>query len=105
MPLTCQYPQFFLLLIPLGLAFKKWGWTKDRITSGLRLTVALLLLLALTGLEINLGGDGLDVIVVVDRSRSMKVPHNDDIGDLIKSLEARRGQGDRVGIVAFDSTA
>lgn len=105
MPLIFQYPQFFLLLIPLVLAFKKWGWTKDRVTSGLRLIVALLLLLALTGPEINLGGNGLDVIVVVDRSRSMEDSDGSNAVELIENLDRNRGPGDRVGIVAFGSTA
>lgn len=105
MPLIFQYPQFFLLLIPLALAFKKWGWTKDRGTSGLRLAVALLLLLALTGPEINLGGDGQDVIVVVDRSRSMEDSDVANAVELIENLDRNRGPGDRVGIVAFGSTA
>ncbi len=105
MPILFRYPEFFLLLIPLGLAFRRWGWTKDRVTSTLRLAAALLLLLALTGPEINLGGEGLDVIVVVDRSKSMQDAAGANAVELIENLERNRGTGDRVGIVAFGSTA
>ncbi len=105
MPLLFHYPEFFLLLIPLGLAFHRWGRTKDRVTGGLRLLLALLLLLAITGPEINLGGEGLDVIVVVDRSRSMLDADGENAVELIENLERNRGTGDRVGIVAFGSTA
>ena len=105
MPVIFQYPEFFLLAIPLALAFKKWGWTKDRATSGLRLAAALLLLLALTGPQINLGGEGLDVIVVVDRSRSMQDADLSSAVELIENLDKNRGEGDRVGIVAFGGTA
>ena len=105
MPLLFHYPEFFLLAIPLGLAFHRWGRTKDRVTSGLRLAGALLLLLALTGPEINLGGEGLDVIVVVDRSRSMDDADGANAVELIENLDQNRGPGDRVGIVAFGSTA
>src|SRR5688572_24367378 len=105
MPILFRYPEFFLLLIPLGLAFRHWGRTKDRVTNGVRLAAALLLLLALTGPEINLGGEGLDVIVVVDRSKSMQDAAGANAVELIENLEKNRGPGDRVGIVSFGSTA
>ncbi len=105
MPIEFHYPEFFLLLIPLALAFKRWGWTKDRATAGLRLATALLLLLALTGPEVNLGGEGLDVIVVVDRSRSMTDAAGKNAVELIENLDRNRGPGDRVGIVTFGGTA
>ncbi len=105
MPVQFHYPEFFLLLIPLALAFKRWGWTRDRVTTGLRLATALLLLLALTGPEVNLGGEGLDVIVVVDRSRSMTDAAGKNAVELIENLDRNRGAGDRVGIVAFGSWA
>ena len=105
MPVQFHYPEFFLLLIPLALAFKRWGWTKDRVTTGLRLITAFLVLLALTGPEVNLGGEGLDVIVVVDRSRSMTDAAGKNAVELIENLDRNRGPGDRVGIVAFGGTA
>lgn len=105
MPILFRYPEFFLLLIPLGLAFRRWGRTRDRVTNGLRILASFLLLLALTGPEINLGGEGQDVIVIVDRSRSMQDAAGANAVELIENLERNRGPGDRVGIVSFGGTA
>ncbi len=106
MPVYFHYPEFFLLIIPLALAFKQWGWrSSERVTTALRLVTALMLLLALTGPEVNLGGQGLDVIVVVDRSRSMTDEASENAVEVMKNLEKNRSPGDRLGIVSFGSSA
>lgn len=98
------YPELFLLAIPLGFAFHKWGDVRGP-TGWLRLTILMLLLLSLTGPRIDLGGRGIDVIVVVDRSRSMPRDSHERIRELIQNLENNRGSGDRVGIVTFGGEA
>ena len=98
------YPEFFLLAIPLGWLFFQYIWTPGT-TGVLRLVILLLMLLALTGPEINIGGRGLDLIVVVDRSDSMQPVAQQNVQELIENLENNRGQGDRIGLVTFGSEA
>jgi Mg-chelatase subunit ChlD len=71
--------------------------------------VLLLLLLALTGPRLNVGGRGLDVIVVADRSRSMSARSAANIQELILNLQndiaTRVNSGNRLGLVAVGSQA
>jgi len=99
-----QYPELFLLAIPLWFAFRRWGWTSG-VTGRLRLAMLVALLLAITGPKLNLGGRGIDVVVLADRSRSLPSAAGANIRELIKNLENNRGTGDRVGVVTFASTA
>jgi Mg-chelatase subunit ChlD len=48
-----------------------------------------------------LGGRGVDVVVVVDRSRSMPAESTERSLEIIKLLEGLRSSGDRVGVVTF----
>jgi hypothetical protein len=98
-----HYPECFLLAVPLGWAYWRWGRPTDgdRVTGGVRVVILLLLLLAFTGPEINLGGEGLDLIVVADRSASMTEQDAANVRELIQNLERSRGPGDRVGVVGF----
>lgn len=98
------FPELFLLAIPT--VFVYWRWSRARgVTGIIRGVILLLLLLALTGPELNLGGEGLDVVLVVDRSRSMPAGSDANIRELVSTLQDQRGQGDRLGIVAVGSTA
>lgn len=98
------FPELFLLAIPMGVAY--WRWGRDSgMTGAIRFVILALLLLALTGPELDLGGEGLDVVVIVDRSRSMPTGADDNIRELIGNLQKQRGTGDRLGIVAVGSTA
>src|SRR5262249_56203724 len=51
--------------------------------------------------EINVGGKGIDVIVVADRSRSLPADADPRIRELIENLQHHRGPGDRVGLITF----
>jgi hypothetical protein len=97
-----QYPELFLLAIPLWFAFRRWG-KADGVTGWLRLTMLVVLLLALTGTQRNLGGKGIDVIVVADRSRSMPAAAHANIHELIRNLANNRGPGDQLALVTFGS--
>jgi Mg-chelatase subunit ChlD len=99
-----QYPELFLLALPLGFAYRRWG-SASGVTGGLRILLLLVLLVALTGPRINLGGKGIDVIVVADRSRSLPGDAGPRIRELIHNLETNRHTGDRVGVVTFGSNA
>ncbi len=99
-----QYPEFFLLAIPLWFAFRRWGRAAG-MTGWLRAAILVVLLLTLTGPEWNLGGKGIDIIIVADRSRSMPAAAHASIRELIQNVETNRGSGDRVAVVTFGSRA
>ena len=95
-----EFPELFLLLIPLGFAFHRWGAYRG-VTGWIRLLLAVLIVFALTGPQMNLSGKGLDVVVIVDRSKSMPAHAAENILELVKNLQQNRGAGDRVGLVTF----
>ena len=99
-----QYPELFLLAIPLGMAYRRWGLARG-VTGALRITLLLLLLIAITGPRWNLGGEGIDIVVVADRSRSLPAKADESIRALIRDLEKNRKSGDRIGLVTFGSRA
>ncbi|MFV0446482.1 MAG: VWA domain-containing protein [Planctomycetaceae bacterium] len=88
------------LIVPIGLWLRPWI-QRAGMTGLLRLGVLTLLLLALTGPEWDLGGNGIDIVVVADRSRSMPVGAEASIHELIENLENNRRGGDRIGVVTF----
>lgn len=99
-PLRFQYPEVGLLSIPLGLAY--WRWVRVRgITGWLRAGLLILMLLVLTAPEWDVGGRGIDIVAVVDRSRSMTADAEQRILELLTNLMKGRGSGDRVGVVIF----
>ena len=49
----------------------------------------------------NVGGKGVDVIVVADRSRSLPGRADGEIRELIAALQNNRKPGDRVAVVTF----
>lgn len=99
-----QFPELFLLAIPLAFAYRRWGMARG-FTGVLRVTLLVLLLLALTGPRWNLGGEGIDIVVVADRSRSLPAKADESIRELIHDLERNRKSGDRIGLVTFGSRA
>ncbi|MEX2287080.1 MAG: vWA domain-containing protein [Planctomycetaceae bacterium] len=99
-----QNPEFFLLAIPLWFFYRRWGRAHG-FTGALRVAILASLLLVLTGPEWNIGGRGIDIVVVADRSRSMPASAHDNVRELIQNLSdpQNRGSGDRIGIVTFGS--
>ena len=93
-------PELLLLAIPLALAYLRCGRVRG-ITGALRVTMLVLLLLAAAGLEWNLSGKGIDVVVVVDRSRSVPDGAQTRYKELINNLQQSRQEGDRIGVVSF----
>ena len=94
------YPELFLLAIPLGIYYWRFGRAAG-VTGVLRVLCGLLLLTAMTGPRLNVGGEGLDVVLVVDRSRSLPDGAERRMLELIQNLERNRTRGDRIGIVTF----
>ncbi len=92
------------LVVPVWMFLRPW-LRQAGVTGALRAALITALLLALTGPEWNLGGRGIDVVVVVDRSRSMPGESHRNALELINNLETNRGSGDRVAVVTFGSEA
>jgi len=101
-----QFPELFLLAVPLALLYRRWGTVRG-VTGWLRVTMLVLLLVALTGPKINLSGRGLDVIVVADRSRSLAADAQGNIRELLTNMQnhVRSSSGDRMALVTFGSEA
>lgn len=98
--MTLVYPQALLLLAPLGLFL----WLSARLKGpamGLRVALVVLLTLALARPEWRLRSAGSDVVVVVDRSRSMPPRSEASAEELVRLLEPQRSTGDRLGVVSF----
>lgn len=94
------FPQALLLLVPALLLL----WRAGRIPGPpgwLRLALAGMLVLALAQPEARLRAAGSDVVVVVDRSRSMPPGSEAKAEELIRLLEKQRRKGDRLGVVDF----
>ncbi|NOX53608.1 MAG: VWA domain-containing protein, partial [Planctomycetes bacterium] len=99
-----ERPELLLLAIPVWLAYRQWG-RQGGATGLIRVLVLALLVAALSGPRANLSGRGVDVIAVVDRSRSMPAGADERLRELIRHLERSRSDGDRLGIVTFGGTA
>ncbi|MBM4776281.1 MAG: VWA domain-containing protein, partial [Archangiaceae bacterium] len=93
-------PQALLLLVPLGLLLWRTGKLNGP-PMWLRGGLVTLLVVALAQPEWKLESDGSDLVVVVDRSRSMPTGSLDQATELIHLLENERRPGDRVGVVSF----
>ena len=92
------------LAAPLFLFLRPW-LKQTGVTGAIRFALVSLLLFGLTGPTWDLGGEGIDVVIVADRSRSMPDGSHQNILELIENVESNRGLGDRVAVVTFGSTA
>ena len=94
------HPALLLLSVPLA-----WVWwttrSGERVTDGLRALIGFLLLLAICGPYRPTSTAGRDLVVVVDRSRSMPGGTREEALELIRLAEEERGAGDRVSVIAF----
>ena len=97
-------PELLLLGLPAGYVLWRCrgGHTA---TFGLRIAAALALVLALAAPYVRTTAPGRDVVVVVDRSRSMPAGGDDLALEQVRLVERERGPGDRVAVVAFGARA
>ncbi|WP_459556064.1 VWA domain-containing protein [Lacunimicrobium album] len=100
MTFELAYPEFLLLGIPAYLLYRRYGQASG-VTKWLRIALLTVLLICLCGPQMNLGGYGIDVIAVVDRSRSMPEGADANIRELLTNLDRNRGTYDNLGIVTF----
>ena len=97
-----ESPELLLLGIPLWLIYRRYSYSPG-VTGGLRIAILALLLLCLAGPYWKVGGQGLDVVLILDRSRSMPVESEERLLELIANAETARANGDRLAIVTFGS--
>ncbi|WP_224244700.1 VWA domain-containing protein [Hyalangium gracile] len=102
--MSFSLPQALVLLVPLGLFLWKRG-ARPGIPMLLRWGLLLLAVGALAGPELVLRDAGSDVVVVVDRSRSMPLDADRVALELVKLLEGQRRPGDRLGVISFGREA
>lgn len=102
--MSFSLPQALVLLVPLGLFLWKRG-ARPGPPMPLRWGLLVLAVAALAGPELVLRDAGSDVVVVVDRSRSMPLDSDRVALELVKLLEAQRRPGDRLGVVSFGREA
>ena len=98
--MTLVAPQALLLLLPLGL-FLYFTARIHGPPMWLRVALVTFLVIALARPEFRLRSAGSDVVVVVDRSRSMPPRGEASAEELIRLLEPQRRPGDRLGVISF----
>lgn len=99
------WPGAWVLLIPAAALLWRLARGWGRATAVLRVVVVVLLIAVLAGVQLRLGGQGTDVLILVDRSASMTAEDQKECRELIGTIAAQRGAGDRVGVVAFGQKA
>ncbi|MDA0809823.1 MAG: VWA domain-containing protein [Planctomycetota bacterium] len=99
-----EFPELLILSIPVWFLYRRFGQAKGA-TGLLRVALLVALVLALSGPRINIGGRGVDVVVVADRSLSQSAQARDNIREIILNLEdhvtTAVGSGDRLSLVTF----
>lgn len=93
-------PQALLLGVPVAIYL--WRMASVRgVAMFFRCVTAALMVVALAQPEIALGTAGADLIVIVDRSRSMPNGSDAKALELIQLLEREKRPGDRLGVIGF----
>lgn len=100
--MSFEQPALLLLLAP-ALAVAWRTRTGARPVDGLRFAILVLLVGALAGPTGRAGAPGRDLVIVVDRSRSMPDGSGARALELVRLAEDARRAGDRVGVVSFGS--
>jgi Mg-chelatase subunit ChlD len=102
--LTLLFPGLLLLLVPM-LFVLFWRGRTTMVGWIVRVSIAVLLALLAAVPLAPLGGKGVDVVLVVDMSRSMPADSRTRALEIVKLLDERREAGDRVGVVTFGREA
>lgn len=94
------HPELLLLALP---ALVAWWFVRgrSRATALVRALVVVLLVLALAGPYLDTAREGRDVVIVVDRSRSMPTGTDATALELVSLAEGLRRDGDRIAVVSF----
>jgi Mg-chelatase subunit ChlD len=100
-----EHPQILLLILLIPASHRLWRAPGNRALTVCRGGLLLLAILYLAGLGIRRVEPGVDVIAVVDRSRSVGQQGRDEAGEILGHLDANRGEDDRIGVVLFGEDA
>ena len=99
-----EFPELLLLFIPAWFLYRRFGQSTG-VTGGLRIALLVVLLAALSGSRINVGGRGVDVVVIADRSLSQSPAARENIRELLLNLQdhvtSAATSGDRLALVTF----
>ena len=98
------FPELLLLLVPLLFLFF-WRGRASGLNGIVRLLLLLIVALIAAVPLAPVGGQGVDVVVVADLSRSMPEGSRQRQMEIVQLLEGRRAKGDRVGIVTYGRDA
>lgn len=103
-----DFPELLILAIPAWLLFRRVQDSRG-VTKWLRVSLLAVMLLALSGPRTNIGGRGVDIVVVADRSLSLTATARASIRELVQNVENHVstgvGRGDRVSLVTFGMDA
>lgn len=94
------HPELLILLVPAIAAGWRWRGS-GRATPAIRLLVLVLLVLALAEPTVRTAATGRDLVLLVDRSRSMPAEAGPTSLEIARLAEEERTPGDRVAVVAF----
>jgi uncharacterized membrane protein len=99
-----EFPELLILSIPVWFLYRRFGQMAG-VTGWLRIALLVILVFALSGPRINVGGRGVDVVVVADRSLSQSKAARENIRELILNLQdhvtTNSATGDRLSLVTF----
>ncbi len=102
--MTFTHPIWLLLALPLAMAFIAWP-PASRLRFGLRLAISIALLLAMSGIALDLPSREGTVVVVADRSLSMPRDAGALENELTKTIRKKKPAGSNLQIVSFGSEA
>ena len=102
--MTLLHPIWLLLLIPLTISLRVWK-PPSRLLGILRLTMLVLILLAMCGLAVKLPSRAGTVVVVADRSRSMPPDSETKQKEAIDLIQGAMGTDANLAVVSFGRVA
>jgi Mg-chelatase subunit ChlD len=105
MPIAFDTPPLLVLALPVIWLWAVVGRTRSRMTSALRLVIALVLVAAIAGPRVRMSAPGTDVILVLDRSQSMPQASEARLDEIVRLVDDARGERDRVGVISFGTKA
>lgn len=98
--MSLLYPELLLLAVPIGFAL--WKSTPElSLRMALRFLTMLALLIALAGPHGGGSVSGRDLVVVIDRSRSMPAGGQASVAEIIKLAGDEMKAGDRMSVLTF----
>ncbi|MEQ8764527.1 MAG: VWA domain-containing protein [Planctomycetota bacterium] len=102
--MSLAIPELLFLLIPFGVLW--WRYWRQPLGSGvLRAVMIVLATVALAGPIQRGTGEGIDLILILDRTASMPGGGDRDQKDSVRRLEETLGPQDRLAIVSFGERA